>query len=55
MKALLLAMKALSIAKESYLRINSDGLLCLQHQVENSQGGECFVDFIVVSEERLED
>ena len=28
-----LGMKALSVAKETYIRINNDGIMCVQHQV----------------------
>jgi hypothetical protein len=46
-----LAMKALGVAKETFLRINSDGLMCIQHQVEGKSGKEIFVDFLIVSAE----
>ena len=48
LSSLQLAMKALGVAKESYLRINSEGLMCVQHQVEGKSGKEVFVDFLLV-------
>ena len=33
LKSLTLGMKALSLGKETFLRINAEGILCLQHQV----------------------
>jgi hypothetical protein len=47
--SLQLALKALGVAKETYLRINSDGLLCAQHQVESKSGREIFLDFLLVA------
>jgi hypothetical protein len=44
-----LGMKALSVATESCLRINAEGVMALQHQVETGRGSETYVDFICVS------
>eukprot|EP01033_Poteriospumella_lacustris_P003834 gene3834-2721_t len=51
-RAFLLTMKALSISKESFVRINGDGVLCAQHQVESKRDGvTCYVDFILLPEQ----
>ena len=46
-----LGMKALGVAKETFIRINQDGIMCVQHQVENRSGRETFVDFLMVAED----
>lgn len=33
LKSFILGMKALNVAKETYIRINGDGMMCVQHQV----------------------
>jgi hypothetical protein len=52
--SLLLGMKALSVASETYIRINETGMMCIQHQVENNRGFETYVDFLMVAEETFE-
>ena len=47
-------MKALSIAKETFVRINQDGIACVQHQIETSRGQEIFLDFLMISDETLQ-
>jgi hypothetical protein len=47
-------MKALSVAKETYIRINEEGIMCIQHQVESSKGHETFIDFLMVAEETFD-
>lgn len=55
------AMRPCAVAKETYLRINSEGILCVQHQLEANQGGiigggavghaaahDIFVDYLIV-------
>ena len=42
-------MKALSVAKETFIRVNSEGIVCVQHQLETSRGQETYVDFLMVS------
>jgi len=55
------AMRPCGVAKETYLRINSEGILCVQHQLEANQGGiigggsvghmaahDIFVDYLLV-------
>jgi hypothetical protein len=46
--ALTLGMKALIVAKETYLRINKDGVACIQHQVETAKGPETYIDFLMI-------
>lgn len=46
--ALTLGMKALVVAKETYLRINKDGVACIQHQVETAKGPETYIDFLMI-------
>jgi hypothetical protein len=51
-KSFLLSMKALSVAKETFLRINGEGVLCVQHQVESKRGGVVsYIDFVLLSEQ----
>jgi len=51
LSSLQLATKALGVAKETFIRVNSEGLMCVQHQVEGKSGKEVFVDFLLVSME----
>lgn len=45
-------MRALGVAKETYLRINAEGIMCVQHQVENNVSGQStFIDFLCLCEE----
>ncbi len=37
LKSFLLGMKALLVAKETFIRINADGIMCIQHQVGHSK------------------
>jgi len=46
-----LGMKALSVAKETFIRINSHGIACVQHQIETTKECEVYVDFIIASTE----
>lgn len=32
-------MRALAVAKETYVRINEDGIMCVQHQVSDTSTG----------------
>ena len=52
---LLLGMRALSIASETFLRINAQGVMLLQHLVETGTGQKCYVDFLALSVEPDED
>eukprot|EP01040_Poterioochromonas_malhamensis_P005473 gene5473-5876_t len=47
-KALILGMKALNLGKETYLRINTEGILCLQHQIESEKGENVYYDFLLL-------
>jgi hypothetical protein len=55
------AMRPCAVAKETYLRINCEGILCVQHQLEANQSGiigggsvghggalDIFVDYLLV-------
>jgi hypothetical protein len=44
-------MKALSNAKETFLRLNQDGMLCVQHLMESGTGVRNFVDFLIQADE----
>jgi hypothetical protein len=48
-------MKSLSVAKETFVRINGRGITCIQHQVENSHGQDIFVDFFMIAEDGRDD
>lgn len=48
-------MKALSISKETFIRINSRGLACIQHQVESFKGQDVYIDFLMTSEDLSDD
>jgi cell cycle checkpoint protein len=50
LKSLMFGMKALSVSKEVYIRINSEGLMCIQHLIETSSNKETFLDFLMVAE-----
>jgi hypothetical protein len=39
-------MRALPFAQETYLRINKEGIMCIQHQVQVA-GQNTFVDFLI--------
>ena len=42
------AMQALVSASKTMIRVNEDGLICLQHKIEAHNGKDCYVDFIVL-------
>lgn len=48
-----LGMKALIVSKETFLRINSRGIMCIQHLVESDKG-ETYIDFLMASEESID-
>lgn len=52
--SLQLGMKALGVAKETYMRINGEGVMSIQHQIESSNHKETFLNFIMVANETLE-
>jgi hypothetical protein len=47
--SLALGMKALGVAKETYIRINANGVACVQHQIETTKEFEVYVDFIIAA------
>lgn len=56
MGALNQGMRALTVAKETYMRINEEGIMCVQHQVENTVSGQStFIDFLCLCEETEEE
>jgi len=48
LQSLLQGMRALLVAAETYVRINDEGIMCIQHQIVASSGKKCFVDFLMV-------
>lgn len=47
-----LGMKALSISKETYIRINSEGLMSIQHQIKDrGKPSEPYIDFFILPAE----
>ena len=53
--SILLGMKALDFAKETYIRINSEGMLCIQHLITTKNDlGDNFVDICTVAEEQID-
>ena len=49
MTPITLSMRPLTIASESCLRVNAEGILCLQHQVSLSEGTQsAFIDFLLL-------
>lgn len=53
--SLQLGMKALGVAKETYIRINVEGIMSIQHQIETNDQKETFVNHLMVAEETLDD
>lgn len=49
-----LGMKALAVAFETYIRVNSEGILLIQHQLETSKGENTYIDFLMMAEEDTE-
>ena len=49
-----LGMKALAVAFETYIRVNSEGILLIQHQLETSKGENTYIDFLMMAEEDIE-
>ena len=46
----------MTVAKETYMRINEEGIMCVQHQVENTVSGQStFIDFLCLCEETEEE
>jgi len=53
--SLQLGMKALGVAKETYMRINVEGIMSIQHQIETNAQQETFINFLMVAEETIHD
>lgn len=51
LKSLLTGMKALGVSKETFIRLNAQGMMCIQHQIQTSKGGETYVDFMMIAED----
>ena len=49
LSAFQIGMKAADIAKETYIRINEIGIMCIQHQIETAEGKETYMDFLLLS------
>ena len=47
------ALRALGAAKQTYVRMNEVGMLCVQHLIEPTvpAGARCYVDFLICTEE----
>jgi cell cycle checkpoint protein len=50
LRSMVFSMKALSISKEVYIRVNASGMMSVQHLVEASDGKVTFMDFLIVAE-----
>jgi cell cycle checkpoint protein len=46
-----MSLRGLSVAKETFLRMNEDGLLCVQHSVIEEGGHQFFMDFVLFPED----
>jgi len=51
LKLLQPCIKALAVSKKTQVRINTDGLLSLQHMIQTEDGQLSFVDFFIVPQE----
>lgn len=43
------AMRALTVAEETFFRISNKGMLCIQHKLESQSGGDMSVDFMLTA------
>ena len=56
LSSLHLGMKALGHAKETYIRINSEGMMCIQHQLTTKdERGDNFIDICTSAEEKMDE
>jgi len=53
--SLQLGMKALGLASETFIRINENGIACIQHQIETSRGQEIFIDFYMLADQSADE
>eukprot|EP01038_Epipyxis_sp_PR26KG_P005133 gene5133-7149_t len=54
LSSMLLGMKALSVSKETYIRINSSGIMCVQHQIETPDRVDTYFDFLMIAQENFD-
>jgi hypothetical protein len=47
------AMRALSSARETCIRLNERGIICIQHMVQSTPEQKSFVDFIILPDEEF--
>lgn len=45
------ATQALNTASKTMIRVNNEGMICLQHKIEAHNGKDCYVDFIVLPDD----
>ena len=50
-----LAVRPLSNSQQTFIRINDQGMLCLNHKIVNNEGNACFVSFIIMPDEPADD
>ena len=50
LKSFTLGIKALSLSKETFVRFNEMGMICIQYQIETAKGNAYF-DFLMLPEE----
>ena len=48
------AMRALSSARETCIRLNERGIICIQHMVQSTPEQKSFVDFIILPDEEFD-
>lgn len=51
MSSFILGMRAVTLSKETCLRVNSKGILCLQHQLPAYETQVTYVDFLMLPED----
>ncbi|CAM9644118.1 unnamed protein product [Chrysoparadoxa australica] len=49
--AMVTGMKALQHAEETYFRVNEEGIMCIQHQLNMANGQSSFIDFLICATE----
>jgi hypothetical protein len=47
-----LAVRALSTAQETFLRMNDQGMLCVNHKIVSDDGKGCYVCFTILPDEQ---
>lgn len=51
LRSFVFGMKALSVSKEAFIRVNSRGMLCVQHLIETSNKKATCLDFLMLAED----